>query len=51
MEVWYRCPHCGQKVFTYDPDKAHADGIKIKCKGRDCKKIIEVKIEQKKLSH
>lgn len=50
MEEWYKCPYCGQKLFTYDPKSAHVDGIKIKCKGRDCKKIIEVKIE-KKMSH
>ena len=50
MEEWYRCPYCGQKLFTYNPATAHVDGIKIKCKGRDFKKIIEIKIE-KKMSH
>ena len=47
MEEWYRCPYCNQKLFAYDPNTAHADGIKIKCKGRDCKKIVKVKIEKK----
>ena len=47
MEEWYKCPYCNQKLFLYDPNTAHADGIKIKCKGRDCKKIVKVKIDKK----
>ena len=47
MEEWYRCPYCNQKLFLYDPNNAHVDGIKIKCKGRGCKRIVKVKIEKK----
>lgn len=40
---WYCCPHCGQKLFRVTAD-AQIHGIAIKCKGRECGKIINVKI-------
>lgn len=43
---WYKCPYCNQKIFPYDERSAHADGIQIKCKGRGCGKIINVKIDK-----
>lgn len=45
MEKWYKCPFCKQKIFPYDDQNANVNGIKIKCKGRNCGKIIDVKIE------
>jgi hypothetical protein len=45
MKTWYRCPHCGQKIFQYDPGTAICKGVWMKCKGRDCGKIFEVIIE------
>lgn len=44
---WYTCPNCGKKLFPYDERSAHAEGIKIKCKGRGCGRIVDVKIEKR----
>lgn len=47
-DFWYKCPYCGQKLFHYDPETVHVEGIKIKCKGRNCGRIIDVKIDKEK---
>lgn len=45
---WYRCPHCGQKIFMIC-DNTVIRGLKIKCKGRNCGKIVEVYVGEKKI--
>ena len=42
------CPFCGYKMpIRYDEKTAKAKGIFVKCKGRNCKKEFEVKINVK----
>ena len=45
---WYRCPFCGQKLLQYEEDTAQAEGLKIKCKGRGCGHVVEIKIVKDK---
>lgn len=43
-----KCPHCGYEMpITYDPNTAVCKGLKIRCKGRNCKKLFEIKINTK----
>ena len=39
---WYKCPNCQKNLFVIK-DGAVVKGIQMKCK--QCKKIIDVKIE------
>lgn len=42
-----KCPYCGYEMpLTYEAE-AVCRGIFIKCKGRKCGKIFEIKIEPK----
>lgn len=42
-----KCPYCGYEMpLTYEAE-AVCRGIFIKCKGRRCGKIFEIKIEPK----
>lgn len=42
------CPYCGYKMpIRYDKDKTKAKGIYVKCKGRNCKKEFEIRINVK----
>ncbi len=41
------CPYCGYKMpITYDKN-AKCSKVYVRCKGRNCKKEIEIKIEVK----
>lgn len=41
------CPYCGQKQnIMYDPGSAYSRGIFMRCKGRQCRKEFEVRINQ-----
>lgn len=41
------CPYCGQKQnLMYAPGKAACRGIFIRCKGRQCRREFEVRINQ-----
>ena len=43
-----KCPYCGYEMpIKFDKEKATAKGIFIKCKGRNCKKEFEIKINVK----
>lgn len=43
-----KCPHCGYEMpITYDPDCARCSGVFVRCKGRNCKKVFEIKINTK----
>lgn len=42
------CPYCGYKMpIKYDKKISEAKGIYVKCKGRNCKKVFEIKINVK----
>lgn len=40
------CPYCGYKMQIFFKEKALCRGVYTKCKGRKCKKIFEIKINQ-----
>lgn len=41
------CPHCGYKMpIWYDPAKAQSEGLFVKCKGRNCGMVFEIKIKK-----
>lgn len=43
-----KCPYCGYIMpIEYEKEKAEAKGLFVKCKGRNCKKIFEIKINVK----
>lgn len=42
-----RCPYCGYRMPVFYENPARAEGIFVRCKGRDCKKEFEVKIQDK----
>lgn len=43
-----KCPHCGYEMpLSYDKN-AVCRGIFIRCKGKHCKKLFEIKIPQTK---
>lgn len=39
-----KCPFCNYEMPLYYSEEAICKGIFIKCKGRKCKKIFEIKI-------
>lgn len=41
------CPYCGYKMPLQYSKEAICRGIFVKCKGRNCKKIFEIKINIK----
>lgn len=42
-----KCPHCGyQMPLTYGRE-AVCRGVFVRCKGRGCRKVFEIKIETK----
>lgn len=44
-----KCPHCGYEMpITYDPRAAVCSGVFVRCKGRRCKKIFEIKLKNTK---
>lgn len=43
-----KCPHCGYEMpITYDPKRAECSGVYVRCKGRSCKKLFEIKLNAK----
>lgn len=43
-----KCPHCGYEMPLTHGKDAECRGVFIKCKGRGCKRIFEVKIRDGK---
>jgi transcription elongation factor Elf1 len=41
------CPYCGYKMPIRFNDKAVSKGVFVKCKGKNCKKEFEIKINVK----
>lgn len=47
--VKVKCPHCGYEMpITYNPESATCSGVFVRCKGRNCKKIFEIKLTNTK---
>ena len=43
-----RCPFCNYEMPLYFDEKTDCKGLKVKCKGRNCRKEFEVKIKENK---
>ncbi len=42
-----KCPHCGYEMpLIYDPARAVCSGVFVRCKGRNCKKTFEIKLNE-----
>ena len=39
-----KCPYCGYEMPLYYGEKSLCKGIFVKCKGRNCKKEFEIRI-------
>lgn len=42
-----KCPYCGHEQSIQKSPDAVCRGLWIRCKARQCKKIFEIKIEEK----
>ena len=42
------CPICGYQMPIYYDDQAESKGVTVTCKGRNCRAVFEVKIENGK---
>lgn len=42
-----KCPFCGYEMPIYFDDKSECKGVFIRCKGRNCKKVFEIKLNSK----
>lgn len=41
-----KCPFCGYEMpIRFIPKVAHCQGVFVKCKGRNCKREFEIKID------
>lgn len=45
MQKRVKCPHCGYSMPVFYADQATCQGITVKCKGRNCGKLFEIKIK------
>lgn len=48
MQRKVKCPYCGYEMPLWVAEHGHAEGIFVRCKGRKCKKIFEIKIPKTK---
>lgn len=48
MQKRIKCPYCGYSMPISYTEKAACNGITAKCKGRNCGKEFEIKIEKGK---
>ncbi len=44
-----QCPFCGYEMPIYKDKNAIAKCVYVKCKGRNCKRLFEINIENKKI--
>ena len=42
------CPFCGYKMPVEYSNDANCNGVFLRCKGRSCKKIFELRVESGK---
>lgn len=47
MQQKVKCPYCGYEMPMTYAENAMCRGVFIRCKGRNCKKVFEIKIENK----
>lgn len=47
MDRKVKCPYCGYEMPLTYTEKAVCRGVFIRCKGRSCKKIFEIRIDDK----
>lgn len=47
MQQKVKCPYCGYEMPMIYAENAMCRGVFIRCKGRNCKKVFEIKIEDK----
>ena len=47
MKKKVRCPYCGYEMPVFFDDATQCNGLYIRCKGRNCKKVFEIKINVK----
>lgn len=40
-----RCPYCGYCMPIYYNSQTNVKELWVKCKGRNCKKIFEIKVD------
>lgn len=40
-----KCPHCGYEMPVFIASYAHSAGIFVRCKGRNCKKLFEIRVK------
>lgn len=43
-----KCPYCSYEMPVWYEPTAEAQGVWIKCKGKHCKKLFEIKVEETK---
>ena len=44
--VKVKCPYCGYEMPIKIGPNAECKDLHVKCKGRNCKKVFEIKIEK-----
>lgn len=40
-----KCPYCGYEMPVYAANNASCTGIFVVCKGRNCKKLFEIRVK------
>jgi len=47
-KIKVKCPHCGYEMpISYNPKDVSCRGLWVRCKGRNCKKEFEIKLNTK----
>lgn len=46
MQKKIKCPFCGYSMPIRYSGNAHSAGLVVKCKGRNCRKEFEVRVEK-----
>lgn len=42
-----KCPYCGYEMPVYYNEQSQCKGVVVRCKGRNCKKEFEIKLNVK----
>lgn len=45
VEKKIRCPYCGYEMPIFVRSPAECWGVFVRCKGRGCKRIFEIKVK------
>ena len=40
------CPYCGYAMPIEQADTAEAHGLYVRCKGKNCRRVFEIRIEK-----